>query len=127
MVCLNYEDELEVDERIANAPRDKLLVVRYTVGLTEMLGKAETDRRRAETTLPDPIDGPEWPVDVEDEREKKREKLDVSLLKLIGIKLALSTLLLAGARGAARTYTSGRSPDVVPVVTLAAAAAARAP
>ena len=48
-----------------------------------MLSKAEADRRRAETTLPDPTDGPEWPVDVEDEREKKREKLDVSLLKLI--------------------------------------------
>ena len=85
MVCLNHEDELEVDERIANAPRDKLLVVRYTDrALNEMLSKAEADRRRAETTLPDPIDGPEWPVDVEDEREKKREKLDVSLLKLIG-------------------------------------------
>ena len=87
VVCLNHEDELEVDERYANAPRDKLLVVRYTdKALTEMLSKAEADRRRAETTLPDPIDGPEWPVDVEDEREKKREKLDVSLLKLIGIK-----------------------------------------
>ena len=86
VVCLNHEDKLEVDERIA-APRDKLLVVRYTdKALNEMLSKAEADRRRAETTLPDPIDGPEWPVDVEDEREKKREKLDTSLLKLIGIK-----------------------------------------
>ena len=54
--------------------------MRYTdKALTEMLSKAEADRRRAETTLPDPSTA-RVAVDVEDEREKKRAKLDLFLL-----------------------------------------------